>query len=137
MAGETRNKSRRTHFRRPHLEYSSRVMIHVEESRVPANDEAALGALLVRVPHPPSVRKLLRKHFFGRRWNRVTGCDYWLASNGQTVVCVTICGAAPDVIANLRSRFDAIRDRQLPFVLSHDAVRDLLKTVVGEDQLRA
>ena len=129
--------SRRAHARLPPFMPGTRgaAMIYVEEASASAHDQAALEALLLGVPHPPTVRKLLKKRFFGRRWDRSNHSDYWLSSNGERVVCVTIRGAAPDVIAVVRSRLDAVRAEQTGFVLSKAAVCALLKIVLGPEHL--
>lgn len=101
-------------------------MVNVEEIRVRVDDHPALEALLGLIPHPPSVRKLLGKRFFGRRWSVTSHCDFWLSSDGNTVVCLIIRGANPGNIERIRSAYDALRPNGPPRVLSRDFVNGLV-----------
>ncbi len=106
-------------------------MVIVEEVRARI-DESALESLLGLVPHPPSVRELLGRRFFGRRW-RVTGhSDFWLSSDGETVVCLIIRGANPENAKRIRAAYDALRPDGPPRVLSRDFVTRLVNRVMGE-----
>lgn len=107
-------------------------MVTVEEIRASLRDESAIESLLRRVPHPPTVRQLLRRRFFGRRWSVTDHCDFWLSSNGKTVVCLIIRGANPETIERIRAAYDALRPNGPPEVLSHDFVTGLVKRVLRE-----
>lgn len=107
-------------------------MVDVEEIRVRVDDPSALEALLGLIPHPPSVRELLGRRFFGRRWSVTAHCDFWLSSDGDTVVCLIIRGADSDNIERIRSAYDALRPNGPPRVLSHDFVNRLVNRLLRQ-----
>lgn len=84
---------------------------------------------------PHSVRPLLRRQFFGRRWDCATQCDHWLASDGTTVVVLKISGAPAHAVSRMRSRFDDLRRKHPGLIPSHEMVRELLATIARDDQL--
>lgn len=111
-------------------------MITVEEVRARIVDESALDALLERLPHPPAVRKLLGRRFFGRRWSPREHCDFWLSSDGKTVVCLILLGASPENIERIRSAYDALRPQGPPKVLSREFVQSVVDRLLGQSRPR-
>jgi hypothetical protein len=107
-------------------------MIYVQAGQASLRDDDALTRLLTSIPHPPAVRLLLRKSFFGRRWQQGEGCDYWLISNGETAVCMRICGATAAQVYAIRMRFDAMAARSAVIELSRDLLCKLVREVTGE-----
>lgn len=108
-------------------------MAHVEEIRAGLGDDGALARLLAAIPLPPSVRELLSKPFFGRRWHREQQCDYWLASDGENVVCLRIHGADGALVARVRARFDDLRRKQPGLGPTRKILRELLAAISRED----
>ena len=108
-------------------------MIHVEEIEACLADEAALAKLLTSIPLPQSVRPLLRKPFFGRKWNAAQQLDHWFASDGKTVVCVKISGASASITLRMRMRFDDLRNTSAGLQPSRKIVRGLLAVIARED----
>ena len=105
--------------------------IRVEEQRIAVDDEAALAQALVSIPYPDSVRGLLGKEFFGRRWQQEECCDYWLASDGDTVVWLKIRGATATQVADIRFRFDVIVDQYPGTRPSKSLICDFVNAVTG------
>jgi hypothetical protein len=107
-------------------------MIYVQAEQVSLGDDADTQRFLSALPHPATVRKLLAKGFFGRRWQSVEACDYWLVSDGKTAAYFRICGASAAQIYAIRLRFDALVIRDVDLELSRDMLCDLVKAVTGE-----
>ncbi len=107
-------------------------MIHVRSHRAPFDDAPALTQLLEAVPFPPEVRPLLLRGFFGRRWQQEELCDYWLASDQETVVCWRICGATAGQVHAIRLRFDEMAARNAEIEVSLDMLCLLVCAVTGE-----
>jgi hypothetical protein len=109
-------------------------MIYVQADEVSLDDEAGLRHFLSAIPHPATVRTLLAKGFFGRRWQQVESCDYWLVSDGQRAACFRICGATAAQIYAIRLRFDVLVLENANFELARDGLCDLVRKVTGECQ---
>jgi hypothetical protein len=107
-------------------------MIYVQADKVSLDDDAGLRRFLASIPHPGTVRKLLRKGFFGRRWQQAESCDYWLVSDGESAASFRICGASAAQIYAIRLRFDVLVAKHADFVLSRDMLCDVVKAVTGE-----
>jgi hypothetical protein len=107
-------------------------MIYVQADQVSLEDETGLRQFLNSIPHPGTVRKLLTKGFFGRRWQQTESSDYWLVSDGKTAAYFRISGASAAQIYAIRLRFDlfVIKDRN--FELTREFLCELVKTVTGE-----
>lgn len=91
-----------------------------------------MARILASIPHPEAVRPLLRRPFFGRKWNWMKRRDHWLASDGSTVVCLMISGATAGVIARMRSRFDDLRLRTPGLRPSAEILGELLALIERE-----
>jgi hypothetical protein len=85
----------------------------VFEAAARANDSAALARLLKLVPASLEMGPLLREKFFGQVYDRDAKRDYWLGSDGTTVVCVTIAGVTQEDAAKMRLIFEQRTDRTL------------------------
>lgn len=110
-------------------------MIYVQAEHALLKDDDALSRLLLSTPYPRSVRRLLRKQFFGRHWQQAESCDYWLASDGTVAMSFRICGATATQISAIRMQFDDRVARQPGIELSKELLRDLVKFVTGECEL--
>lgn len=107
-------------------------MIYVQAEEVSLGDEAGLRHFLSAIPHPGTVRKLLAKGFFGRRWQQVEACDYWLLSDGKNAAYFRICGASAAQIYAIRLRFDVLAMKTADLVLSLDLLCDLVRAVADD-----
>jgi hypothetical protein len=107
-------------------------MIYVQADQVSLDDEAGMRRLLASIPHPGTVRQLLAKGFFGRRWQQTESCDYWLVSNGKMAAYFRICGASAAQIYAIRLRFDVRVVKHPDFEISRDSLCELVKAVTGE-----
>jgi hypothetical protein len=106
-------------------------MIYVQADHVSLDDEAGLRRFLTSIPHPRTVRELLGKGFFGRRWQQTESCDYWLVSDGKNAACFRIAGASAAQIYAIRLRFDVhLKDANLE--LSRELLCELVRAVTGE-----
>jgi hypothetical protein len=107
-----RSSGSRFVFSRPTRRRSGGLYVRVvrlEESRARLGDDGALAALLASIPLPVFVEPLLHKLFFERKWDYPKQRDHWIASDGTTVVSLTISGASATTVAGLRLRFDDLR----------------------------
>lgn len=107
-------------------------MIYVQADQVSLDDEAGLRHFLTSIPHPVTVRKLLTKGFFGRRWQQTESSDYWLVSDGKIAACFRICGASAAQTYAIRLRFDVLVTKNADFVLSRELLCDVVRAVTGE-----
>ena len=112
----------------------ARPLVYVEEVLARLSDEPALARLLASIPTiPQSVRPLLSKPFFGRKWDCAKQLDHWLASDGATVVCLKISGASASVAMRMRLRFDDLRGATPGLQPSRRTVHRLLEAIARED----
>lgn len=106
-------------------------VVRIEEIRAHPGDGTALATLLAGTPLPPVVEPLLHKPFFERKWDCIKHCDHWIASDGTTVVSVTISGASPAAVAKMRLRFDDLRIVSPGLQPSLKILHDLLEEIAG------
>jgi hypothetical protein len=109
-----------------------KLMIYVVAERLPLKDDESLSSLLLSTPYPRSVRRLLRKGFFGRRWQQVEECDYWLASDGVVAMLFRICGATAAQVSAIRMRFDERAAKHPGLELSRELLCEIVTFVTGE-----
>ena len=107
-------------------------MIYVQATQASLDNEDAVRQLLVALPHPRVVRTLLRRKFFGRSWRQGESCDYWLASNGATVISLRVCGVSSAQAYVIRLRYDELTARNPLIELSRDLLCELVRGVTGE-----
>jgi hypothetical protein len=112
-------------------------MIIVLAERLLLRDDEALSRLLQSTPYPRSVRRLLRKGFFGRRWHQVESCDYWLASDGVVAMLFKICGATAAQVSAIRMRFDERAAKHPGLELTRELLCELVTFVTGESPAQA
>ena len=110
-------------------------MIFIEEFRAHLGDHAALAKLLASMPLPRSVRPLLLKPFFGRKWNSMEQRDHWLASDGLRVVYIEISGVSASLAARLRMRFDDCRAATPGLIPSRTAILELLSLITEDSRV--
>lgn len=120
----------RSQARRPVSGLYVRV-VRIEEIRAHLGDGTALATLLAGTPLPPVVEPLLHKPFFERKWDCIKHRDHWIASDGTTVVSVTISGASPAAVARMRLRFDDLRIVSPGLQPSLKILHDLLEEIAG------
>lgn len=108
-------------------------MFQIEEIQARLDDDAALARLLASTPWPESMQALLRKPFFARKWDIKKQSDRWLASDGSTVVLLTITGATASAVARARLRFDDLRIASPRLQPRRETVRALLERIARED----
>jgi hypothetical protein len=106
-------------------------VVRIEETRAPLGDGTAVATLLASTPLPPVVEPLLHKPFFERKWECIKQRDHWIASDGATVVSVTISGASPSAVARMRLRFDDLRIVSPGLQPSLKILHDLLEEIAG------
>jgi hypothetical protein len=104
-------------------------VVRIEETRAHLGDDIALAALLAGIPFPLFVEPLLHKPFFERKWDYLKQCDHWMASDGTTVVSMTISGANAAVVAKMRLRFDDLRIVSPALQPSLKSLHDLLEEI--------
>jgi hypothetical protein len=112
-------------------------MISVQTIRAPLAEGPALSQLLDSIPYPESVRRLLGKGYFGRRWAQREACDYWLACDGQEAICWRILGATTSQVYAIRTRFDEMLALNPRLRLSRDLLCQLLSSIAGQCQCSA
>jgi hypothetical protein len=115
----------------PWLLCAPEIMIYVLADRVLLKDDELLSKLLLATPFPRSVRRLLRKGFFGRSWQQVESCDYWLASDGVVAILFRICGATAAQIFAIRMRFDERAVRHPGLELTRELLLEIVTFVTG------
>src|SRR6185437_8462477 len=59
-------------------------------------DARALSRLLHEVPDADEIREQLCRPFFARRWHQSTQRSFWITSDGNTAVCLTLTGLDVD-----------------------------------------
>lgn len=104
-------------------------VVRIEETRAHLGDEVSLAALLANIPFPLFVAPLLHKPFFERKWDYLKQCDHWIASDGTTVVSLTISGAGAAAVARIRLRFDDLRIVSPALQPSLKILHDLLEGI--------
>lgn len=102
-------------------------VVRLEETRARLGDDIALAALLAAIPFPVFVEPLLHKLFFERKWDYLKQRDHWIASDGTTVVSLTISGASAATVAAIRLRFDDLRILSPALQPSLGILHDLLE----------
>lgn len=107
-------------------------VVRIEETRAHLGDDVALAALLANIPFPLFVAPLLQKPFFERKWDYLKQCDHWIASDGTTVVSLTIAGASAAAVARMRLRFDDCRIVSPALQPSLKILHDLLEGIARE-----
>jgi len=107
-------------------------MIQVLADRSLLRDDASLSRLLQSTPYPRSVPRLLRKGFFGRRWQQSESRDYWLLSDGVVVMLFTISGASAAQVSAIRLRFDDRAAKQPGLEPSQALLQEIASLVEGE-----
>jgi len=107
-------------------------MIYVHADRFLLTDDEPLSKALLSTPYPRSVPRLLRKGFFGRRWQQSESCDYWLASDGVVVMLFRIQGATAAQVSAIRLRFDERTAKNPNLELSEELLLELVTFVSGK-----
>jgi hypothetical protein len=93
-------------------------------------DPTALMRLLDEVPDAGEICPELSKPYFTRRWRHSDQHSYWIASNGTTVLCLTLTGLELDEVIALWLSFDDYR-RRPGFTLSAGSLSKIIETELG------
>lgn len=107
-------------------------VVRIEETRVQLGEDTVLAALLAAIPFPLFVEPLLHKPFFERKWDYLKQRDHWIASDGTTVVSLTISGADAAAVARIRWRFDDLRLISPGLQPSLKILHDLLEEIARQ-----
>src|SRR5579871_6816060 len=105
-----------------------RAGVTVRHVAAALTDGAALDRLLEPLPEASELRPRLAGEFFARAWDPKMQRDYWIASDGRSVVCFTIRGLTLKQAAAVRVRWDAKRARRK---LGHEALADVIAAQLG------
>jgi hypothetical protein len=101
--------------------------VTVRHAAAPLTDAAALDRLLEPLPEASELRPRLAGKFFARAWDAKVQRDYWITSDGTSVVCFTIRGLTLQQAAAVRVRWDAKRRRKL----GTEALADVIAAQIG------
>jgi len=89
-------------------------------------DARALNRLLYEVPDADEIREQLCKPFFARRWQQSMQRSFWITSDGNTAVCLTLTGLDVDEMVAIWVAFDAYRARP-GFTLSASSLGEIIE----------
>jgi hypothetical protein len=89
-----------------------------------------LSRLLDEVPDADEIRAQLHKPFFARRWQQSMQRSFWITSDGNTAVCLTLSGLDVDEMVAIWVAFDAYRSRP-GFSLSASSLGEIIEAELG------
>ena len=79
-------------------------------ARAGVADSRALTRLLYEVPEAENIRaQLAQPLFFARRWQQSTRRSFWISSDGNTALCLTLTGLEVDETVAIWVAFDTYR----------------------------
>jgi hypothetical protein len=104
----------------------------IYSARAQVTDSRALSHLLDEVPEAEEIRAQLCKPFFARRWQQSMKRSFWITSDGNTVVCLTLTGLDVDEMVAIWVAFDGYRTRP-GFSLSADSLGEIIEAELGVD----
>ena len=93
-------------------------------------DSRAVTRLLDEVPEAEEIRQQLCNPFFARRWQQSLQRSFWITSDGQTAVCLTLTGLDVDEMVAVWVAFDLYRTRP-GFSLSATSLGEIIQTELG------
>jgi hypothetical protein len=102
------------------------VAVRRTEARL--DDPEGVDRLLAPLPEAESLKPRLAAAFFARAWDARAQRDYWIASDGARVVCLTVCGLTLKQAAEVRVRWDAVQGRT---ELTVETLADLIAAQTG------
>jgi len=83
----------------------------ITSTRARVADPLALNRLLGEVPQGEEIRHELSRPYFTRRWQQSMQRSFWIASDGTTVICLTVSGIEADEMVAVYLSFDDYRRR--------------------------
>lgn len=104
--------------------------VRIASARAPVADAAGLIRLLEDVPDAEEIRAELIRPYFTRRWQYSGQRSFWIASDGTTVVRLTLTGLDLDEVIALWLSIDEHR-RRAGFTLSARALGEIIETELG------
>ncbi len=106
------------------------IETRISTAKARVTDSGALLRLLDGVPQAQEIRDQLSKPFFTRRWEQSTARSYWIASDGATVLCLTVSGLSADEMVAIWVSFDDYRKRD-GFKLSARSLGAVIEEELG------
>lgn len=102
----------------------------ITSARAQVADCRALSRLLDEVPDAEEIGAQLCKPFFTRRWQQSMQRSFWITSDGQIAVCLTLTGLDLDEMVAIWVAFDAYRSRP-GFCLSASSLGAIVEAELG------
>jgi len=102
----------------------------ISSARANIGDERGLTRLLHEVPEAEEIRGQLRKPFFARRWQQSMQRSFWIISDGNTAVCLTVTGLEVDEMVAIWVAFDGYRNRP-GFNLCASSLGEIIEAELG------
>jgi len=100
-------------------------------ARARVADPRALMRLLDDVPEAENIRAQLGQPlFFTRRWQQSMRRSFWITSDGNTAMCLTLTGLDVDEVVAIWVAFDAYRARP-GFILSATSLGEIIEAELG------
>jgi hypothetical protein len=106
------------------------IETRISSARARVADGGALYRLLEDVPQAEEIRARLAAPFFTRRWHQLTERSFWIASDGTTVLCLTVSGLSADEMVAVWVSFDDYRKRS-GFTLSAHSLSEVIQAELG------
>jgi hypothetical protein len=82
-------------------------------SVVDTNNGVAIDRLIALIPNPAELQPLVRKRFAKAIYDHRTKRDYWIAGDGNHVVCLMITGIGLEEVPQIRTLLAAPDGRPL------------------------
>ena len=73
------------------------------KSVVDTDNGVAIDRLMALIPNPAELRPLVRKRFAKAIYDHRTKRDYWIAGDGNHLVCLMITGIGLEEVAQIRT----------------------------------
>ncbi len=106
------------------------VETRIASTRARVADPLALNRLLGEVPGGDEIRDELSRPYFTRRWQQSMQRSFWIASDGTTVICLTVSGLDVDEMVAVWLTFDDYR-RRPGFTLSAHSLSEIIRAELG------
>jgi hypothetical protein len=108
------------------------IATKISSARALVADSRALNRLLEQVPEAEELRALLGGPCFARRWQQSMQRSFWISSDGQTALCLTLTGLDVDEVVAIWVAFDGYRTRP-GFSLSALSLGEIIEAELGID----
>ena len=80
---------------------------------VDTKNGAAIDRLIALIPDPAELRPLVRTRFTKTIYDHKTKRDYWIAGDGNRLVCLMITGIGLEEVPQIRAMLEAPDERPL------------------------